>query len=384
MPRTPRRTLLAVLVAVVGVSVGAVASSARSAERGGDGRRATTVDDHNGSTGGEDRGGVKAGDDRGGAKAGDGRRGGRPGDDHGRGHRPDVYTVPGDAAFPEGIALDPRARRLFVSSTSDGTVFAGDVEQATLRPLAPGGADGRTTATGLKVDGRGRLFVAGGATGRAFVLSTADGRTLKVLDGGPRSGPTFINDVVLAGGFAYFTDSMRPLILRAATSGASIGELEPWLDLRGTPFVYRDGVNANGIASFARGAVLVVVQFNTGRLFSVDTRTKAVSEIDLGGDAVTGGDGLVADGSRLFVVRHLDGQITEVKLLRGRREGRIAATVTSAALLFPTTAVLDGNRLLVVNSQFHKRGGTPVLPFTVASVAAPDAIPWRVPWHAGR
>jgi sugar lactone lactonase YvrE len=298
--------------------------------------------------------------------------------------RPGVYTVPGDAAFPEGVALDQRGTSVFVSSTTDGTVFKGSIERAALTPFAPGGADGRTTANGLEVDGRGRLFVAGGSTGKAFVLSAADGRTLKVLDSRPGASPTFINDVALAPDFAYFTDSVRPVILRAATTGDGIGELEPWLDLGGTPFVYRDGVNANGIVSFARGGLLVIVQFNTGKLFRIDTRTTAVSEIDLGGAALVGGDGLVADGSRLFVVRHLDGQITEVRLLRGRREGRIGTTITSDGLRFPTTAARDGERLLVVNSQFDKRGGAPALPFTVASVATPPARPWRVPWHAGR
>jgi sugar lactone lactonase YvrE len=298
--------------------------------------------------------------------------------------RPNVYTVPGDAAYPEGIALDQRGRSVFVSATTDGTIFKGSIGQAVLTPLAPGGADGRTTAVGLKVDGRGRLFVAGGATGKAFVLSAADGRTLRVLDSRPGSSQTFINDVALAPGFAYFTDSVRPVVLRAATSGDGVGELEPWLDLTGTAFAYRNGINANGIASFARGGLLVVVQFNTGKLFRIDTRTKAVSEIDLGGAALAGGDGLVADGSRLLVVRHLDEQITEVRLLRGRREGRIGTTITSDALRFPTTAARDGERLLVVNSQFDKRGGTPALPFTVASVAMPPALAWRVPWHIGR
>jgi sugar lactone lactonase YvrE len=298
------------------------------------------------------------------------------------GSRPSVYTLPGDAVFPEGIALDRRGRSFFVSSTTDGTIFRGDVGKGALTPFAAGGAGGRTTAVGLGVDGRGRLFVAGGATGRVFVLGTSDGRTLKVLDSRPGTDPTFVNDVALTPGFAYFTDSARPVILRAATSGDTIGDLEPWLDLAGTPFVYHSGVNANGIASFDRGRVLVVVQFNTGRLFRIDTRSKAVGEIDLGGEAVGGGDGLVADGSRLFVVRHLDGQITEVRLLRGRREGRIGTTITSDALMFPTTAARDGGRLLVVNSQFDKRGGTPVLPFTVAALALPPGLPWRLPPHA--
>jgi Cu-Zn family superoxide dismutase len=227
-----------------------------------------------------------------GGKGTDDRKSARTGDKGGKARG--VYTIPGDAVFPEGIALHPRGRSFFVSSNADGTIFKGDLREPALTPLAAAGADGRTTATGMPVDGRGRLLVAGAGTGKVFVLSTADGSTLKVLDSKPGSSPTFVNDVTVARGFAYFTDSMRPVILRAATSGDSVGDLEPWLDLTGTPFVYQDGFNANGIASFDGGRLLVVVQSNTGKLFRIDTRTKAVSEIDLGGTTLTNGDGLVA------------------------------------------------------------------------------------------
>jgi Cu-Zn family superoxide dismutase len=303
-------------------------------------------------------------------KSRDDGKGGKTADDGTRGkNRPNLYEIPGDAVFPEGIALD--GRTFFVTSTTDGTIFKGDVGQAALTPFAAGGADGRTTAVGLKVDGRGRLLVAGGQTGKAFVLSAADGSTLKVLDSKPGSSQTFINDVTVAGRFAYFTDSMRPVILRAATSGDSVGDLEPWLDLSGTPFVYQDGFNANGIVSYDGGRLLVVVQSNTGKLFRIDTRTKAVSEIDLGGRTLTNGDGLVAHGSRLFVVRNADGMIVEVKLRHGRRAGRVGTAITSDQFRFPTTAALDGERLLVVNSQLDTRGGTPALPFTVVAVRRP-------------
>jgi Cu-Zn family superoxide dismutase len=222
----------------------------------------------------------------------------------------------------------------------------------------------------MQIGGRGRLFVAGAETGKAFVLSTRDASTIKVLDSNPGTSQTFVNDVALAPGYAYFTDSMRPVILRVATRGSTIGQLEPWLDLTGTPFAYADGFNANGIASFDGGAVLVVVQSNTGKLFWIDTRTRDVGAIDLGGAALTSGDGLLAQGDRLFVARN-GGQIVEVRLSRDRRAGRIARTITSGALMFPTTMVRDHDRLLVVNAQFDKRGGTPVLPFTLAAVALP-------------
>jgi sugar lactone lactonase YvrE len=355
MSRTLRWILLAVLAAALAVTGSAVTSSAKPGR------------------GADDDSGAKRADDggRGSGSADDERTRARTDDRRGGGTRPTVYTIPGDAVFPEGIALDRRGRSFFVSSTTDGTIFKGDVGRRALTPFAAGGADGRTTATGMKVDGRGRLLVAGAGTGKAFVLSTADGSTSKVLDSRPGSSPTFINDVTIARGFAYFTDSLRPVILRAATAGDTVGDLEPWLDLGGTPFVYGEGFNANGIASFDGGRLLVVVQSNTGKLFRIDTRTKEVGEIDLGGRTLTNGDGLLAHGSRLFVVRNADNEIVEVRLRRDRRAGRVGRAITSDALMFPTTAARDGRRLLVVNAQFDKRGGTPVLPFTVTAVRRP-------------
>jgi Cu-Zn family superoxide dismutase len=307
------------------------------------------------------------------ATTGAGHQHAAKGNGNGQGHsaRPAVYTIPGAAVFPEGIALERGGHDFFVSSTTDGTIFKGNVRQPALAPFAPGGADGRTTAIGLKSDDHGRLFVAGGGTGKAWVLSTRDGSTIKALDSHPGSSPTFVNDVALTRGYAYFTDSQRPVILRVARSGATIGELEPWLDLTGTPFAYADGFNANGIVSLDGGRLLVVVQSNTGKLFRIDTRTREVSQIDLGGATVTNGDGLVAQGSHVYVVRNADKLIVDVRLRRNRRAGRVVGSTTSYALMFPTTAALLGNRLLVVNSQFDKQGGTPVLPFTVASVRKP-------------
>jgi Cu-Zn family superoxide dismutase len=359
MTRSPRWILLAVLAAVLSVTVGVVASSGKTPGRGEDSATATTGTTTTTTTP----------DDKGG-KGGKGGKSGKSGG----GKQGSVYTIPGDTVFPEGIALDKSGpgKSFFVSSTTDGTIFKGNVKGKALAPFVAGGADGRTTAVGLKVD-RGRLFVAGGQTGKAFVLSTADGSTLKVLDTSPGSSQTFVNDVTVGGGYAYFTDSQRPIIFRASTIGATVGDMEPWLDLTGTPFVYKAGFNANGIANFDDGRLLVVVQSNTGKLFRINTKTKAVSEIDLGGKTLVNGDGLVAHGSRLYVVQNAENQITTVKLRRDKRAGSIGKLLKSDLFAFPTTAARDGSRLLVVNSQFDKRGPglTPVLPFTVASVKKP-------------
>ena len=49
--------------------------------------------------------------------------------------------------------------------------------------------------------------------------------------------------------------------------------------------------------------------------------------------------------------------------------------ITSPRFHLPTTVAIAGRRLLVVNSQFDKRSGTPVLPFTVSAVRAASRRP---------
>ena len=39
---------------------------------------------------------------------------------------PDQYILPGNAVFPEGVAYDQRSSSVFVSSTTDGTIFRGE------------------------------------------------------------------------------------------------------------------------------------------------------------------------------------------------------------------------------------------------------------------
>jgi Cu-Zn family superoxide dismutase len=277
--------------------------------------------------------------------------------------------------FPEGIATERGSRAFFVGSTTDGTIFRGDVREPALVPWAPGGADGRTTAVGLKADGRGRLFVAGGATGKLFVLSTRDGSTRQVLGETPAPPTqTFLNDIALTRDAAYVTDSQRPILFRAPLGrrGEPTGVLEPWLDFTGTALEYLPGFNLNGIVPARGGRILLVIQSNTGKLFRIQTRTKAVSEVDLGGATLTNGDGLLLRGRTLYVVRNRQEQIVPVRLSGTLSRGRVGNAITSDALRYPTTIASDGRRLLAVNAQFDRRGEglTPELPFTVAAIEA--------------
>ncbi len=286
------------------------------------------------------------------------------------------YKLPSPDAFPEGIALDA-ARGVLLTGASNG----GDIWQISLAtgkaiPFALGGSPGRTVALGMHLDSQRRLFVAAGATGRVAILSADTGAVLKILEAPPLpKGPQpFINDLTIAGGAVYVTDSFRPILYRTRLIGKSLGNLEPWLRLDGTAVRYRDGTNLNGIVSSADGRYLLSVQSNTGKLYRVTVSSREVREVNLGQARLIGGDGLALNGNTLYVVRNAEGRIERVDLAGDFASGRVTGTRADVSFRFPTTAALYQNRLWIVNGQLDKqRDPPPVLPFTVVAVPPPEA-----------
>jgi sugar lactone lactonase YvrE len=289
----------------------------------------------------------------------------------GGGPLPTRYVLPGSAVFPEGIAYDERTQRVFVSSTTNGTVFAGDVSDETLATFLPPGGDGRTTATGLEVDNEGHLFVAGGGTGLMFVYDASTGALISKLSGG--SSPTFINDFAVdKDGNVYATDSQSPIIYRLVPNGSGY-TLERWLPLAGTPIVYTAGFNLNGIVTSANGKYLYTIQTNTGRLFRIEIATKEIVQLDVGGATFPNGDGLWLRGNSLYVLQNQQERITELSVQQNQARATIVSQTTDESFMFPTSLVIARGQFLVVNSQFDRRGPglTPVLPFTVSVVPVP-------------
>ena len=281
-----------------------------------------------------------------------------------------LYTLPGDAVFPEGVAYDAATGDFFVGSTRDGTVYRGNVQDSggELEVFLAAGTDGRTGVTGMKVDAQGRLFIAGRNTGRAFVYAAASGDLIDVLET-PAAPNTLINDVTVTENAAYFTDSFRPIVFRVPLTADGVGEMEAWLELNGTPVTYQNGFNLNGIAATENGRYLLTVQFNTGALYRIDTETRGVIQIDLNGEALTTGDGLVLEGRTLYVVRENPAEVVPVALSADFASGDVGEAFTDPSFDLPTTAAKVGERLLVVNSQLD--GSAPEPPFTVSSIPVP-------------
>jgi hypothetical protein len=148
---------------------------------------------------------------------------------------------------------------------ADGSIYRGNVRNEQAALFLPGREDGRTQAAGLALDD-GLLYVAGGQTGTVFVCDTSSGDLVRSFDARGTGFLTgFLNDVMVNphSGDAYITDSFVPILWRVpaeeVTGSPQTGELEPWLDLTGTPIAYTAGFNLNGIVATLNGRYLLTI-----------------------------------------------------------------------------------------------------------------------------
>ncbi len=266
-----------------------------------------------------------------------------------------------EQAYPEGVAWSPAQKVFFVSSIHTGVVGKVTPEGQ----YTPFITDEKIiSSVGLHFDTqRNLLWVAIGDVGAskrsgpatqgklaavaAYDATTGERRAYhdlgSLVEGG---GGHFANDMALdAAGNVYVTDSFAPVIYRIDTKGVAS------VFARSDAFK-GEGFNLNGIVYHPDG-YLLVGKYNSGEIFRISTTKNAgeVHRVKLS-TPVTGADGLVLRGrDRISVVQNLGAdQVLDMVSTDGWQSATLQ-TGRKSAHAFPTTGVLVGKDLYVLNAQ---------------------------------
>lgn len=282
---------------------------------------------------------------------------------------PEVIPLP-NGFQPEGIATGS-GTTFYVGSIPTGAIYKGDLLTGEGDVLVP--AQAGRSAIGLKYDSRtGLLFVAGGATGYAYVYDAETGENVAEIPL-ELALPSFINDVVITKDAVYFTNSFQPMLYSVPllNNGRLPEDVQVDVIPLGGEYQFTAGAfNANGIAATPNGKTLIIVNSTEGALYNVDPATGVATRVDLGTGAVPNGDGILLQGKTLYVVQNQLNQVAVIKLNSDFSAGTIETTITSPLFRVPTTIAAFGNALYVVNARF----GTPPTPDTEYEVVrVPDA-----------
>jgi hypothetical protein len=276
----------------------------------------------------------------------------------GHGKRPATIALP-NGFQPEGLAI--RGHTFYSGSLATGAIYAGSLKTG-MGSLVVQPQPGRS-ATGIAFD-HGRLYVAGGATGKAFVYDARTGADLGSFQ--LATGASFVNGVVVTKKTVWFTDSTNPVLYKLTLGPHRALPAQA----QNVPLVgdihYAAGFNANGIQATPNGRTLVIVQSNTGLVFTVDPATGVTHTV--AGVSVPNGDGILLAGKWLFVVRNFDNTLDVVRLAHGLRSGAVVRHVTDPDFDIPASIDRAGPWLYVVNARFT----TPPTPTTTYTVVRVD------------
>lgn len=261
---------------------------------------------------------------------------------------PPTIALP-DGFQPEGVVTG-YGSTIYAGSLATGAIFEADLRTGSGGILVP--AEAGQIAVGLSFDPRaGTLFVAGGPVGNGSVYDVRSGELLARYQFA--SQPTFVNDVIVTREAAYFTDSANPVLYRVALGPAGTlplsGSFET-IPVSGIPF--DSPFNVNGIEATDNSGTLFVVHSGRGEIYRVDPQSGEATLVDLGGQSLTSGDGLLLHGSTLYVMRNRLNEIAVVELDPGYESGEITGTITDSDFDVPTTLAEFGPYLYAVNARF--------------------------------
>ncbi|QXE33529.1 superoxide dismutase [Streptomyces sp. GMY02] len=274
---------------------------------------------------------------------------------------PAEFPLP-DGFLPEGITIDARPYA-YMGSRANGAVYRTDLRTGEGGFIHQGTTG--TVAIGLKLDHDGLLYIAGGGGGSARVVDSRTGRLVATYQLTDSTGH-FINDAILLGDRAWFTDS-RDSVLYGVPRGRG-GEIRS-LPLSGDWVQTPDVNNANGIVGTPDGRGLIVVSSTPGKLYHVSLKTGRATDIALNGATdVANGDGLLRIGRTLYVVQNRLNLISVFSLDAQVRSATLRRTITDPRFDVPTTVARRGDRLYLVNARFTSPQ-TPETTFNAVAVS---------------
>jgi sugar lactone lactonase YvrE len=262
---------------------------------------------------------------------------------------PDRIELP--ASFsPEGIATG-RGPTFYAGSLAGAGIVRGDYRTGETERLVTEGGP----FVGMKVDAQNRLWVAGGFAGSGHVFDADTGATLATFEFTTEA--SFVNDVVVTGDAAWFTDSFRGVIYRVDLDTGAFSEV----DLTGLAPAEPNVFRLNGIDATPDGKTLIAVNSTDGEVYRIDASTEDVTTIELGESLHA--DGILLEGRTLYAVRN-QGNVAVIELATDLSSGIIVDQLTGN-LDVPTTVARFGSSLYVVNARFRPQGTPPEIEFWV-------------------
>lgn len=277
------------------------------------------------------------------------------------GPRPDTLSL-SPVTAPEGISEGP-GTTFFVGDREGGDVYVGDARGGGLRTLVEGRDD--AVAVGLLYDpATKRIWVAGGPTG---VITAYDARTGEQLFTAQTEGG-FLNDVAITRDAVYVTDSTTGQLFVVPLGKGARLPADDTFEVLPVTGDYRQPADfgLNGIRVLPGGDLVAVSGAvddepdgipDGPALYVIDPETGVADAVEVQGEQLTGGDGLVLRGSTLYVVRGFSRQsVVQLRLQPQRGTATVVGELVDDDFDIPTTAALVAGDLYVVNGQFGREG----------------------------
>lgn len=275
---------------------------------------------------------------------------------------PAQFPLP-DGFQPEGVTIGTKPFAYF-GSLANGDIYRANLATGRGSLLSEGPGAGHPSV-GLKIDRHcRRLFVAGGDSGEIRTIDARSGEIEQVH----ATGGTFVNDVILTPGAAWFTDSFQPVLYKLLLGPHGTPGAVRTVPLSGD-WAQGPDFTANGIERTPDGSALLVVNAfaNGGGLMRVDPRTGVARTVDLGAARLPNGDGLLLLGRILYAVQQQQNAVDVFRLNEAGTKGTAIARITDPRFRIPTTVAAWGKRLYLPNARFDVEP-TPETEYDVVAV----------------